>query len=122
MLEEDHPCKRCTKCCEHIALPIPTPKNKDDWNNILWYIIHKNVIVFTDDECDWFIEFKTPCKELDNSGLCKIYSSRPIVCKEYSSDSCEMHGDGDYFNLIFKKKEDVIQYVKKHTKFKEFPN
>jgi hypothetical protein len=121
MLDDEHPCNNCTICCEHVALPIDTPRTKEDWQHILWYVSHENVNVYKDHDNDWHVEFKTSCKFLDNDGLCKVYDERPDVCRDYSWEECEKHGEGNFFKIMFSTRKDVIRHVKKNTRIKKFP-
>ena len=48
-------CDKCTGlCCKYFALPIETPEDKEDYDDIRWYLCHKNVTVFVEDG-DWYI-------------------------------------------------------------------
>ena len=115
-----NPCDDCTICCEHVALPIDTPRSKEDWHHVLWYVMHNNILVYKDHEGTWFIEFETKCKALNDKGLCGIYSERPHICKEYSEDECEKFGEGNYYSVIFRNRKDVLEYVKNNTRIKNF--
>ena len=113
-------CENCTICCEHVSLEIDAPEDKEDYENILWYLLHENVLVFIDEK-DWFIEFKTRCKALTPDGLCRIHDKRPGVCRDYSQDSCELHGKGDDpYDTVFRSPEEFIIYVREKTEFKDF--
>lgn len=104
-MENNHRmCEGCSKCCEYIALEIDEPIDFEDFENIRWYLLHKNVkVYFTEDEdvevgederFKWFLQFQTPCKELNPDGLCQIYEKRPLICQEHSAETCEIR-DGD---------------------------
>jgi len=113
-------CQGCTKCCEHVALEIDEPTDREDFDNIIWYVMHENVFVYIDHEDDWCIEFKTKCKGLDKEGLCNIHSVRPDVCKNYSQENCEKHGEDSPYKHLFQTREDVIKWIKEKTKLKGF--
>jgi Fe-S-cluster containining protein len=113
-------CDNCTICCEHVSLQIDTPETEEDYQDIIWYVMHENVFVMIDNEGDWLIEFKTKCKALDEKGLCQIHSNRPKICREYSQDTCEMHGDGESHKFFFKNRDEVIRWVQENTDFKNF--
>ncbi len=108
-------CDDCTICCEHIALEIDTPETKEDFHHLIWYLLHKNIVVFVDNEDSWILEFKTPCKAL-NKGLCEVYEDRPDICKEYDQDSCEKFGSGDHYKQIFTERKQLINWIKENTK------
>ena len=104
-------CNNCNaQCCRYVATEIDEPEKKEDFENILWYLLHKNVEVFVEDG-GWYIQFLTPCKALDKKGVCTIYSKRPEICKELSIKNCERHGKGDPYGMIFKEPEELIEYM-----------
>jgi Fe-S-cluster containining protein len=84
----NNPCDGCTECCEYVALEIDKPENLKDFENVLWFILHKNVWVYIDFEGDWYIQFDTPCKKLNSDGLCDYYQKRPSMCRDYSVKDC----------------------------------
>jgi Fe-S-cluster containining protein len=111
-------CKDCTTCCEYVTIELDEPEKKIDFEEIIWFLMHENIIVYIDEENTWNVEFKTKCKALDEHGLCRIYEERPDICKEYHQDECEKYGHSDYCKVLFKTKDDVINYVKNNPKFK----
>ena len=57
-------CEHCTAaCCRYIAVPIDTPKNKRDFDDMRWYVIHENIAVFVEDG-DWYIQIHNPCRNI----------------------------------------------------------
>ena len=112
-------CHGCTLCCEHIAMEIETPRSKEDFHHITWYVLHENVFVFKDHDNKWFIEFRTKCKELNKKGLCNIYSQRPNICREYSHTECEKYTHGKYYKIMLKNRSNILKYIKKHTIIKK---
>jgi len=104
-------CKGCTLCCEYVTIEFDTPETKEDYEEVIWMLMHENVTVYIDED-GWNVEFKTPCMALDEKGLCKIYPERPEICKKYSQDDCIKHGDGDFCSYLFKTKEDLLKYLK----------
>ena len=119
-------CDGCTDCCEHIALEIDAPESWDDFQNIYWYLLHQNIKVFIEendeDEEEWYIEFSAKCKMLDENGLCKVHNQRPLICKEYSQETCVKYGEGEPHKIMFENNQQLIDYVRENTQFKEFPN
>lgn len=112
-------CENCTICCEHVAIEIDKPESIEDFQNIIWYVIHENISVFIDHDDDWIIEFKTPCKALTQDGLCSIHSNRPKICVDYTQDTCERNDGDPPFKRVFRSRQDVIDYVRDFTKFDE---
>lgn len=162
--QENISCEGCSKCCEYIAVEIDKPETEEDFENIKWFLLHKNVKVFIqeeenneddddddeygeesenienndndnieqsfeneeeDDEDDdeveehWFLQFHTPCKELDENGLCKIYGERPEICKEHSPISCEKHGEENNEKMSFEDANIFWNWVEENYNFEE---
>jgi len=87
-------CDKCdSKCCKYVAIEIDEPKVKDDFENIRWYVAHKNIIVYVDYDDKWHIEFQTVCKYLGEDNKCQVYKKRPSICKTYSHDECHFHNE-----------------------------
>ncbi len=86
---KDNPCKNCSKCCEYLAVEIDKPESKKDFDNVIWFVLHKNVQVYIGLDNHWYIEFKSKCKELNPKGWCKQYEQRPKICRKYSAKNCE---------------------------------
>ncbi len=104
-------CKNCdSKCCKYIILDIDTPIELNDFENVKWYVSHKNVEVFVDFEGVWNIKFITRCKYLNDLGKCDIYKKRPNVCREFSPESCSVNSENENL-LTFKEIEDVEKYI-----------
>ncbi len=111
-------CKGCGTCCSHVALEIDTPKSKEDFQEIVWFVMHQNVAVFVDHDSSWNLEFNTPCNSLTDKRLCSVYKDRPAICRGYSAGECESNGKGKYYKHIFRTRDDVLKYIKKHTTLK----
>jgi len=111
-------CAQCTKCCRHVAIEIDRPRSKEDYRTLVWYVMHKGVRVFLDEENDWYVEFAGDCRGLDPRGLCTIYDHRPDICREYDPECCVHHGEGEYHEVLLETKQDVENYVRKHTRIK----
>lgn len=112
-------CEGCGgACCKYVALEIDAPEDLDDFENIRWYVAHENVEVFVEDDGVWNIEFKTPCKYLNEEGKCSIHEEfvsnptieRPKICKEFSVEQCNFHNK--YTELCrFTRVEEVDKYI-----------
>jgi uncharacterized protein len=101
MRREDLPageslCDHCSaKCCKYFALPIEQPTNRQDWEYIRWFLLHDAATVFKEDE-NWYLLVHTTCKHLQSDNRCGIYETRPPICQEYSTESCEYEDDYMY--------------------------
>jgi Fe-S-cluster containining protein len=104
-------CKKCSgMCCKYVAVEIDTPEEIEDFEDIKWYVCHKNINVYVDEENIWHIEFLTPCEFLGKNSLCKIYEIRPHICREYNQDECPFHNEYKE-KYTFKKLKDVEKYI-----------
>jgi Fe-S-cluster containining protein len=103
-------CDYCTaKCCKYFALPIDTPESLKDFEYIRWFLLHDRATIFTEDET-WYIMVYTTCKHLLSDNRCGIYETRPLICREYSTDNCEYHDDWVY-ERYFETAEQVGDYM-----------
>ena len=104
-------CANCgAKCCKYVAIEIDAPEDLEDFEDIKWYVAHKNINVYVDEDHEWHVEFLTACENLDENDLCKIYDSRPQICKEFSQEECPFHNIYEE-KYSFTKIEDVEKYV-----------
>lgn len=109
-------CEHCSgHCCRYIALPIETPTERSDFDDIRWYLLHENISVFVEQD-EWYINIMTNCRHLRADFLCGIYETRPRICREYSTDACDYHS-GDYgWKQHFTCPEHLDEYVRLHFK------
>lgn len=88
-------CEHCTGvCCRYIALPIEKPESRADFDDIRWYLLHTGISVFVEDG-EWYINMATPCRHLGADNRCRIYHTRPSICRKYTAENCDYHS-GDY--------------------------
>jgi Fe-S-cluster containining protein len=106
-------CDSCDLCCKYVAIEIDKPANKKDYDNITWQLLHENVNIFIDFSDDWYIEFVTPCSALNiKTKLCKIYKSRPSVCRDHKQKDCVAHNNEPAEKKYFKTVDDFKKYLK----------
>lgn len=88
-------CEHCTgMCCRYLALPIDNPEDREDFDDIRWYLLHEGVSVFVEDG-EWYLYIATDCRHLQPDYRCGIYETRPRICRKYTTESCDYHS-GDY--------------------------
>ena len=105
------PCRKCdAKCCKYFALQIDSPRSRDDFENLRWYIAHKNTAIFYE-KGKWFLEIKNKCKYLGKNNKCTIYERRPKICRDHSVDMCELHGEAEH-DMYFKSLKMLDDYIK----------
>ncbi len=123
MLKEDKKnkdlCKRCSKCCRYIATEIDRPTSEEDFENIIWFLYHKNVGVYLGHDNKWYLEFVTPCKELNFRGFCKVYDKRPQICRDYNQNECPQYNDGPTEKQYFHSVEEFKKYLEDKKSKKE---
>jgi len=105
-------CKRCSNCCRYIATEIDKPEKKEDYDEIVWFLLHENVHVYIDDEDDWIVEFSTKCRALDDDGKCKVHEKKPELCKKYDPAECTNGGESGE-KVSFWSVEDFKKYCNK---------
>ena len=106
-IEQTEYCTVCEKmCCKYFTVPLEKPKNKDDFDAMIWYILHEGVSIFVDDEGDWFVNVASRCRKLGDDGLCLAYEKRPEICQDHTGEVCERNeGPYDFKKHFFKAKE-----------------
>jgi Fe-S-cluster containining protein len=105
-------CGRCTRCCEYVNIRLDTPTTEEEFDNILWYLLHKDVYVWIGKKNKWYVKFNTPCKPL-KKGRCKEYSTRPMLCREYIPKKCEKYEKSRDEKHSFHTREQFLAYLKK---------
>lgn len=109
--ENNKTCEKCDgKCCKYVAIEIDTPESLEDFENIRWYVAHKNINVYVDEDYTWHVEFLTPCEFLGENNLCGIYEKRPTICREYNQDECLFYNDYEE-KFTFRNLEEVDDYI-----------
>jgi Fe-S-cluster containining protein len=108
-------CKKCNAyCCRHVAIAVETPRFLQDYDEIRWYLYHKNVWVSIGHDDTWTVEFKTPCRHIEKDFKCGIYPNRPKICKDYpgKDELCEGETDEPSYKKIFKNAREFEKYLK----------
>jgi uncharacterized protein len=112
MKQEIKTCEGCdAKCCRYVAIEIDKPETREDFENIKWYVCHKNVNVFVDEEDGWYVEFLTPCEFLGENNKCTIYEKRPQICRNYDQDECTFHNKNYMEKYTFTTLKDVENFI-----------
>ena len=104
-------CLDCgSMCCTYFCLEIDAPRSRNDFEDIKWYVCHKNTKVYRSDGT-WHLLVENRCKNLAEDGTCTDYDNRPAICREYDPENCEGSGDFDY-DLMFERPEEVEDYLR----------
>ena len=108
-------CEQCTAaCCRYLAIPLDTPTNARDYDDMRWYLMHEDVLVFVEDG-DWFIQFQTPCKKIGADSHCAIYETRPEICREYQPKDCDYSVGGYGYDHFFTHAKQIEEFYKNKT-------
>ena len=105
-------CEKCEGlCCRYFALPIDAPEDKEDYDDIRWYLCHEDITVFVEDG-DWYVNVKNKCRHLTDGYRCDIYEKRPRICRKYRHSDCDfVEGEYDY-ELHFTDDKQMEEYIK----------
>lgn len=109
-LPEGNPCEGCDHCCRYVTIPIDRPRSRRDFDNIRWYLLHRNVSVLCDWEGSWMVQFDTPCDWLKD-GRCSHYLHRPEVCREYDPADCERYCTAPAEKILLRDEKDLEQFL-----------
>lgn len=112
-------CAGCSLCCESVTIELDPPEDYEDLDNMVWYVLHKDVLVYVDDEGDWYVSFKTKCDALQADKLCGLYEERPNVCRTYTQEGCEKYGDGPFSKHLFTTRQSLLAYYETKPKLKK---
>ena len=106
-------CEHCTAvCCKAVSLPLDAPETAGDYGDVRWYLAHKGVTVFVEED-KWYVTFVGDCDYLRPDDLCAVYEDRPRICRGYSTDNCDYHG-GDYeHDQLFNTPDELAAYLDK---------
>lgn len=112
-MAEENLCEKCAAlCCRYIALPIDNPTDVRDYDNIRWYLMHENIVVFIE-AAQWYIGIFARCKNLQADNRCGVYLTRPRICRTYTTANCDYHG-GEYgYEELFTSAEQLRVYAEK---------
>lgn len=113
IMAKKNQCDKCNGlCCRYFALPIETPEDKGDYDDIRWYLCHEDVTVFVEDG-DWYLNVKNKCRHLTGKDYrCAIYDKRARICRRYRHSDCDfVEGEYDY-ELHFTDDKQMAEYIK----------
>ncbi len=112
-MTESEICIICHGCCNYVTIALDFPKTKQALDEYRWYLLHRNVEIFIDNDDDWQLLFKTPCDYLGTDGYCKTYETRPNICRDYSGENCSRTGKDHQFLFSSPEQMDGFLEAKK---------
>lgn len=105
-------CDQCVAlCCRYFAFEIDKPTTKRDFEDLRWYILHQDTIVFVE-AGRWYLQINRPCKALLPDNRCGVYENRPTICSEYTTKNCDWHGDDYDYDHLFTEPEQIQRFGK----------
>ena len=106
-------CEKCTGlCCRYFALPLETPDCKKDFDDMRWYLYHEKTSIFIEDD-EWYLHIENPCRMLGEDNRCTIYETRPDICRDFDTDTCDFNGEPYGFEEWFKSPEALCGWANK---------
>lgn len=107
-------CDKCNAlCCQYFCFEIDKPEEYDDFEDIRWYLCHDGVSVHVDEDEDWYIQIANRCNKLDKNNHCISYEDRPLICRNYCGENCELTGSDYGYLKEFTTPEQLDEYAKK---------
>lgn len=107
-------CEQCVAlCCRYFAFAIEKPETHRDFEDIRWYMLHEDVIVFVE-EGDWYIQVNRRCKALLPDNRCGIYENRPSICRGYTTEGCDWHGEEYEYDHLFTEPDQIQAFAKEY--------
>ena len=107
-------CDQCVAlCCRYYAFSIDKPKTKRDFEDIRWFMMHEDTIVFVE-EGDWYVQVNRKCKALMPDNRCSIYENRPAICREYTTKGCDWHADEYDYDHLFTEPDQIQRFGKEY--------
>ncbi len=112
--DTDSLCDQCVAlCCRYFAFAIDKPETKREFDDIRWYMLHEDTIVFVEDG-EWYIQINRKCKALQPDNRCAVYDNRPAICRGYTTDACDWHGDEYEYDHLFTEPEQIERFAKEY--------
>lgn len=111
--DNNNPCGDCDACCKYVSVEIDKPVTKTEVEDVKFYLYHKGVSVYIDEENDWYILFESKCDKLNSNGACTIYEDRPPICRNYERDSCHEDDVHESHKVLFRDVNDLMRYLRK---------
>lgn len=109
-------CDQCAAlCCRYFALPIENPRTRRQYDDVRWYLLHENVVIFIQKK-QWYLGVMTRCKQLQADNRCGIYETRPNICRSYSTRNCDYHGDEYDHDELFTSGEQLMKYAREQLR------
>ncbi len=115
-------CSKCDgACCRYVIIDLDyEPRSEKSFDEIIWFLYHNNMKILKEGR-RWALMVMSDCKNLLPDNRCKIYDSRPDVCRDYPpKNDEECHGPGCKYldGILFKSAEELLKYLAEKRKYK----
>ncbi|MCC6348150.1 MAG: YkgJ family cysteine cluster protein [Candidatus Eisenbacteria bacterium] len=82
-------CAGCTRCCVTVCIEVDAPRAPWEYDQWIWVLHHENLELYVERPERWYLHIATRCRQLDESGRCRIHGRHPVLCREYDPRHCE---------------------------------
>jgi Fe-S-cluster containining protein len=107
-------CDQCVAlCCRYFAFSIDKPEKKRDFEDLRWYILHEDTIIFVE-KGEWYVQVNRKCRALLPDNRCAVYENRPAICRDYKTDACDWHADAYDYQHVFTEPEQIDRFAKEY--------
>jgi len=110
------PCNECAaECCRYFAFQIDTPRTKQDFDHIRWYLAHEKVRIYIEKN-KWYMDIHNKCRYVTPDYRCSIYNTRPDICREHDTRDCEKQAEAPGYDRYFVNLEQFDEYLRERFK------
>ncbi len=81
-------CHHCSRCCAYFCLEIDEPQTLREYDDLAWIVAHERAAIHVLGKT-WQLVVHNRCQYLGPKGECRIYESRPRICREHVPGDCE---------------------------------
>ncbi|GMU22390.1 MAG: hypothetical protein AMXMBFR13_24760 [Phycisphaerae bacterium] len=107
-------CDQCVGlCCRYFAFSIDKPETKRDFEDLRWYILHEDTLIFVEDG-EWYVQINRKCRALLPDNRCGIYENRPTICRSYKTDGCDWQADAYDYQHVFCEPEQIEKFAREY--------
>jgi Fe-S-cluster containining protein len=75
-----------------------------------WYLQHEGTSIFIEDG-DWYLHVENKCRQLDEANRCRIYPTRPDLCRGFETRECDFNGEPFDFEQWFKTPKALCEFA-----------
>ena len=105
-------CDQCVGlCCRYFALEVDEPTSKGDFEDLRWYLLHEDTVVFVEDG-EWYIQINNKCRALGPDNRCGVYENRPTICRSYTTKECDWHAAEYEYEHLFTEPDQIEAFAK----------